>query len=68
MIIGIGNDLVQVRRVRKIFKRQGSRFSERILTEFELKTLQKYRYPDIFLSQRYAAREAAAKALGTGIA
>jgi len=68
MIIGIGNDLVQVRRVRKIFKRQGSRFSERILTEFELKSLQKYRYPEKFLAKRYAAKEAAAKALGTGIA
>ena len=68
MIIGIGNDLVQVSRVKNILSRQGKRFSERILTELELESLIKTRYPEKFLAKRYAVKEAASKALGTGIA
>jgi len=68
MIVGIGNDLVQVSRVKSIIKRQGNRFAERILTEDELETFNKSRYPEKFLAKRFAAKEAAAKALGTGIA
>ena len=68
MIIGIGNDLVQVSRVKSILTRQGQRFSERILTDIELESLTKTRYPEKFLAKRYAAKEAASKALGTGIA
>ncbi len=68
MIIGIGCDLVQVCRVKKILNRQGYRFSERILTRVEIDSLEQTRYPEKFLAKRYAAKEAAAKALGTGIA
>ncbi len=68
MIVGIGNDLVQVSRIKTIVKRQGHRFAQRILTEEELNTLKHHRYPEKFLAKRFAAKEAAAKALGTGIA
>jgi len=68
MIAGTGIDLVQVSRVKKILNRQGHRFSERILTKPEIDSLNKTRYPEKFLAKRYAAKEAAAKALGTGIA
>ncbi len=68
MIVGIGNDLVQVSRIKAIVKRQGHRFAQRILTEEELGTLKNHRYPEKFLAKRFAAKEAAAKALGTGIA
>ena len=68
MIVGIGNDLVQVSRVKAIIKRQGDRFAQRILTEEELETYNHHRYPEKFLAKRFAAKEAAAKAIGTGIA
>lgn len=68
MIIGIGSDLVEVRRIEKIFFRQGKQFSERILTIEEQQSLLNNRFPVKFLAKRYAAKEAAAKALGTGIA
>ncbi len=68
MIIGIGSDLVQVNRVENVLNRQGERFSERILTLVEQQLLKNNRHPVKFLAKRYAAKEAAAKALGTGIA
>ena len=68
MIIGIGTDLVQINRVENVYNRQGERFSERILTLVEQQLLKNNRHPVKFLAKRYAAKEAAAKALGTGIA
>lgn len=68
MIEGIGMDLVEIRRIQDILVRQ-QRFPERILTKNELrtyKTLKKVR-KDEFLAGRFAAKEAYAKAAGTGI-
>ncbi len=68
MIVGIGNDVVQVSRIKTIVKRQGHRFAQRILTEEELNALKHHHNQEKFLAKRFAAKEAAAKALGTGIA
>lgn len=68
MIIGIGLDLVETNRIERIKERQ-SRFPERILTEAEQHTyrsLSEKRKTE-FLAGRFAAKEAYAKALGTGI-
>ncbi|KPJ97023.1 MAG: hypothetical protein AMJ55_00700 [Gammaproteobacteria bacterium SG8_15] len=66
MIHGIGTDIVQVSRFVDSLARHGDRFAERILAESELKTFCSHTQPAQFLAKRYAAKEAAAKAFGTG--
>lgn len=67
MIHGIGTDIVSVRRIESALARFGSRFARRILTERELAEFHRAGQPAAFLARRFAAKEAAAKALGTGI-
>lgn len=66
-IAGIGTDIVEIARVEKALARQ-PRFAVRILTETEQASLACHKTPGRFLAKRFAAKEAAAKALGTGIA
>ena len=67
MIIGIGTDLVDIRRIEKLCARLGKKFEERICAASEIKGRagSKQRYAS--LAKRFAAKEACAKALGTGI-
>jgi holo-[acyl-carrier protein] synthase len=64
VICGIGLDLVEVERVRRAWARFGERFARRILSDRERASLQGD--PVAFLAARFAAKEAAFKALGTG--
>ena len=66
MIIGIGSDLSDIRRVQRTLDRHGERFTRRIFTEIE--RARSERKPDRAASyaKRFAAKEACAKALGTG--
>lgn len=66
MIFGIGTDLLDIRRIEKALART-PRFAERILTLAELQQFQQSRRQANFLAKRFAAKEAAVKALGTGI-
>lgn len=66
MIHGIGTDIVRVARIQSVMRRFGDRFARRILTERELADLAADGKPAHFLARRFAAKEAAAKALGTG--
>ncbi|WP_455199749.1 holo-ACP synthase [Kaarinaea lacus] len=66
MIHGIGTDIVQVSRLETSLTRHGDRFAERILSEPEYDTFRTQSQPAYFLAKRYAAKEAAAKAFGTG--
>ncbi|MFQ5487923.1 MAG: holo-ACP synthase [Gammaproteobacteria bacterium] len=66
MIYGIGTDIVQVARMAADLERYGERFAHRILTPSELEEFQTCIRPPHFLAKRFAAKEAAAKALGTG--
>lgn len=66
MIFGIGTDIVYVARIRQDLDRYGDRFAERILTVNELEEYQRNANKANFLARRFAAKEAAAKALGTG--
>lgn len=66
MIHGIGTDIVQVARIEAIFRRFGDRFARRILSDRELAEFARADRPAHFLARRFAAKEAAAKALGTG--
>ena len=65
-IFGVGVDIVQMSRVADLYEKFPNRFPERILTESELKELKQQSEPVLFLAKRFAAKEAAAKALGTG--
>lgn len=67
MIVGIGTDIVQVSRIQQSLDRLGEAFARRILTDSELATFKASNQPAAFLAKRFAAKEAAAKALGTGI-
>ena len=66
MIHGIGADIVQVSRFVDSLARHGNRFAERILAESEFQTFCQHGQPAQFLAKRYAAKEATAKAFGTG--
>ena len=66
MIIGIGNDLIDIRRIEKTLDRFGDRFVQRCFTEIERKKSDKRRLRAASYAKRYAAKEACSKALGTG--
>ena len=66
MIIGIGNDLIDIRRIEKTLERFGDRFVERCFTETERKKSDRRRLRAASYAKRYAAKEACSKALGTG--
>ncbi len=66
MIFGIGTDIVRVARMQEDLDRFGERFAERILTANELQEYRQNNNKANFLARRFAAKEAAAKALGTG--
>lgn len=65
-IIGIGTDIVSTVRIKSLWERYGLAFAKRILAKSELEDLPKAKDPVGFLAKRYAAKEAVAKALGTG--
>lgn len=67
MIYGVGTDLVEVARIARALQRFGQRFARRILAEPELRRFRAHRQPASYLAKRFAAKEAFAKALGTGI-
>jgi len=68
MILGIGIDLASLKRIGAVLERSGDRFLERILTEGEKKQMPKQGRRRIeWTAGRFAAKEAASKALGTGI-
>ena len=66
MIIGIGNDIVDIRRIEETLTRYGERFTDRIFTEIEKKKSDKRAMRAASYAKRFAAKEACSKALGTG--
>ena len=66
MIYGIGVDIVEVGRIERAYRRWGLRFAEKILGPVELEQFAVTRTPVRFLAMRFAAKEAASKAFGTG--
>lgn len=66
MIFGIGTDIVSIHRIEENLEKYGERFAGRILTDLEQETYQSTVRKAHFLAKRFAAKEAAAKALGTG--
>ena len=66
MILGLGSDLIDIRRIEKTIERFGDRFLDRIFTETERRRCDCRANRAASYARRYAAKEAAAKALGTG--
>src|SRR5258706_13825323 len=67
MIIGIGSDMIDIRRVEKSIERYGDRFLNRIFTEAERRKSDGRAARSASYAKRFAAKEACAKALGTGL-
>jgi holo-[acyl-carrier protein] synthase len=67
MILGIGSDITDVRRIAAVIERHGDRFTARIFTETERALADRRRNRIETYAKRFAAKEACAKALGTGL-
>ena len=67
MIIGIGSDLCNIERIEKTLERWGDRFKKRVYTELEIKKADSRKLQAETYAKRFAAKEACAKALGTGV-
>lgn len=67
MIFGIGTDIVQLARIEDLYARYGARFAQRILSDEEMRELAHSPAPARLLMKRFAAKEALAKAAGTGL-
>ena len=66
MILGIGNDMVDIRRIEKTLERHGERFVARIFTDIEQRKSDRRAARAASYAKRFAAKEACSKALGTG--
>jgi holo-[acyl-carrier protein] synthase len=67
MILGIGSDISDARRIAKVLERHGDRFIDRVFTPIERAKAEKRRNRVETYAKRFAAKEACAKALGTGL-
>ncbi|EGR3222276.1 TPA: holo-ACP synthase [Vibrio parahaemolyticus] len=67
-ILGLGTDIAEIERIDKALDRSGEPFARRILSEDEMAKFSQLKQQGRYLAKRFAAKEAASKALGTGIA
>lgn len=67
-VVGIGTDIIEISRIANMKDNARMKLAQRVLTKNELKKYQQLTFPIPFLAKRWAAKEAASKALGTGIA
>ena len=66
MVIGLGNDIIDIRRIERTLERFGQRFIDRIFTETEQAKSERRRDRAASYAKRFSAKEACSKALGTG--
>jgi holo-[acyl-carrier protein] synthase len=67
MILGVGNDMIDIRRIDATLKRYGDRFTARVFTPVEREKSDRRAQRAASYAKRFAAKEACAKALGTGL-
>jgi holo-[acyl-carrier protein] synthase len=67
MILGLGNDVIDIRRIERTIETYGDRFLNRVFTEIERRKSDRRRMRAASYAKRFAAKEACAKALGTGL-
>ncbi|MBX7146987.1 MAG: holo-ACP synthase [Alphaproteobacteria bacterium] len=68
MILGLGQDIIDIRRIEKTLERFGEKFKKRVYTDIEIAKSDQRLNQSSSYAKRYAAKEACAKALGTGFA
>ena len=66
-VLGLGTDIVEMARIEAVVERSGDRLARRVLSDAEWALYQQHQQPIRFLAKRFAVKEAAAKAFGTGI-
>lgn len=66
-VLGLGIDIVEMARIEAVVKRCGDRLARRVLSTAEWELYRQHHQPERFLAKRFAVKEAAAKAFGTGI-
>jgi len=67
MVLGLGTDLIEIERIQQSLDRFGERFTRKVFTEGEIAYCERKKHSAESFASRFAAKEAAAKALGTGI-
>ena len=67
MIVGIGNDTLDIRRMEKVLERHSERFTHRIFTDIEIAKSERRHQRAASYAKRFAAKEACSKAMGTGM-
>jgi holo-[acyl-carrier protein] synthase len=67
-VVGIGTDIIEISRIEKMAVKVRDRLALRVLVPVEYEKYQSLKNPSLFLAKRWAGKEAASKALGTGIA
>ena len=67
-VVGIGTDIVEIKRIADMSDKTRDKLAQRVLTKIEYARYISINQPERFLAKRWAGKEAAAKALGTGIA
>lgn len=67
MVLGLGTDLIEISRVQQSLDRFGERFLQKVFTDIEVEYCQRKKHAAESFASRFAAKEAGAKALGTGI-
>ena len=66
-ILGIGTDIISIKRINNSIKKGGYNFKKKIFSDKEIKYCERKKNPSAFFAKRFAAKEAFTKALGTGI-
>lgn len=67
MIIGLGIDVIDIKRIKRLIEEYGDRFFKRILTEKEIEYCKSFSKPELHFAGRFASKEAYSKSIGTGI-
>jgi holo-[acyl-carrier protein] synthase len=67
MIKGIGIDIIDIKRIKRLIDEYGERFFQRILTEKEIEYCKTFSKPELHFAGRFASKEAYSKSIGTGI-
>lgn len=67
MVIGIGADVIEIERIRKVFEQRGDKFIKKVYTQNELDYSFKFKEPYTHLAARFSAKEAYYKAVGRGV-
>ncbi|GAA5647993.1 MULTISPECIES: holo-ACP synthase [Vibrio] len=67
-LVGLGTDIAEIERIENALSRSGEAFARRVLADVEMEKFAQLKQKGRYLAKRFAAKEAASKALGTGIA